>query len=73
MKRDVFGKRHSISRSLQIVTILSILLVCDIVGIHGFITYRREIMNRYRNELENLLYFVALSHQTEDPAELGKR
>ena len=59
MKKNDAKKQGSIGRSLLIGTIVSVLLICDIMGVHGFFTYRYKMMERYQSELENLLYYIA--------------
>ncbi len=59
MKKSDAKKQGSIGRSLLIGTIVSVLLICDIMGVHGFFTYRYKMIERYQSELENLLYYIA--------------
>ena len=66
MQKNAVGKKSSIKKSLVAGVIITVLLVCDIMGIHGFLTYRGEMMKRYRSELENLLNYVLKEADGDD-------
>ena len=58
MKQVAEAKRKSLSRNLMTGIMITVLLICDIMAFHGFLTFRREITNRYQNELKSLLDYV---------------
>ena len=61
--------KKSLGRSLSVGCVVFFLILCAVLSVVNQVTYRKGLLNRYRSNIKDILYFTRSQIDTDDLAE----